>query len=498
MASLGYAWLIEQLALRVCPLAKPAEISTSVNRRVDTPHRVFFPRGVAVEDTPVGHLEFALRHEGVKLEIVDAVFEHLSPADLCARQEAAPNGAPIRRACFLWEWLTGQDLPITVTPAGGYVDLFPAETYVTAGTPVNNRKFRVRNNALGTPDFCPVVLRSAVPESPSLAELLAKAQQTLESVSDPALYERALNFLYLSETRSSFEIEREKPSSDKQERFVQLLRRAGETPSVSEDWLVSLQNAVVRDVFSQEASYRAQQNWLEDATGRITFFPVPVADLRRAMAGWETFVNDNGALCPDVLVKVACAAFGFVYLHPFMDGNGRLHRFLIHHVLTQTEMLSGGRIVPVSAVILKHIPEYLEVLAGFSRPVTRLWEYVRGEMTPHITVNPGSRAYRFFDASREVAFLYRMIHLAVEEEIPRELAWLSGFDQALDLLESEFDLPQKDLATLIRMAYSNHGRLSANRRKQFSYLPVSLLDRIETVVQACFDAQEGADTRIEN
>ena len=491
MAYLGYAWLIEQLSLRVCPLAKPAEISTSVNRRVDTPHRVLFPRGVAVEDTPVGHLEFALRHEGVNLEIVDAAFEHLPPADLCARLEAAPNGVHIRRACFLWEWLTGKELPITVTPAGGYVELFPTGTYVTAGVPTNNRKFRVRNNALGTPDFCPVVLRSAVPESPSFSELLAKAQRTLESVSDPALYERALSFLYLSETRSSFEIEREKPSSDKQERFVQLLRRAGETTSVSEDWLVSLQNAVVRDVFSQEASYRVQQNWLEDATGRVTFFPVPVADLQRAMAGWETFVNDNGALCPDVLVKVACAAFGFVYLHPFMDGNGRLHRFLIHHVLTHSDMLTGGRIVPVSAVILKHIPEYLEVLAGFSRPVTRLWEYVRGEMTPHITVSPGSRAYRFFDASREVAFLYRMIRLAVEEEIPRELAWLSGFDQALGLLGSEFDLPQKDLAALIRMAHSNHGQLSANRRKQFSYLPVPVFDRIEAVVQACFNSQEG-------
>ena len=81
MASIGYAWLIEHLSLRVCPLAKPAEISTSVNRRVDSTHRVLFPRGVAIEDTPVGHLEFALRHEGVNLEIVDAVFEHLSPAD---------------------------------------------------------------------------------------------------------------------------------------------------------------------------------------------------------------------------------------------------------------------------------------------------------------------------------------------------------------------------------------------------------------------------------
>jgi hypothetical protein len=86
-----------------------------------------------------------------------------------------------------------------------------------------------------------------------------------------------------------------------------------------------------------------------------------------------------------------------------------------------------------------------------------------------------------------------MIRLAVEEEIPRELAWLSGFDQALELLESEFDLPQKDLATLIRMAHSNHGQLSANRRKQYSYLPAEVLDRIETVVQACFNSQEGAE-----
>ena len=53
---------------------------------------------------------------------------------------------------------------------------------------------------------------------------------------------------------------------------------------------MSLQNAVVRDVYSQEASYRTRQNWLEDATGRVTFFPVPQAELARAMRGWP---------CPD-------------------------------------------------------------------------------------------------------------------------------------------------------------------------------------------------------
>lgn len=63
------------------------------------------------------------------------------------------------------------------------------------------------------------------------AELLNTAQVTLASVAAPALYERALS----SETLSSFEIERETPSSDKQERFVQLLRRAGEATQVTDE-----------------------------------------------------------------------------------------------------------------------------------------------------------------------------------------------------------------------------------------------------------------------
>lgn len=488
MPLLGYAHLIDRLSLRVRPVAQPATLSTSVNRRVETAQHVLFPQGVKVDDSVVGHLEFALRHEGVNLEVIDAVFEHLPPMELSARLAMSPNGGPIRRACFLWEWLKNAELPVSAAPTGGYVDLFPAETYVTTPSPTNHRKFRVRNNALGTPAFCPSVLKSAIPSGPSLGSLLEAVSQSLSSVEDPELYERAINYLYLSETRGSFAIERETPSAVKQERFVQLLRRAGETTRVTEEWLVSLQNTVVRDVYSQEASYRLSQNWLEDASGRISFFPTPISDLRLVMDGWEQFVNDN-ARCPDALVKAACAAFGFVYLHPFMDGNGRLHRFLIHHVLTHAGA-TNSPIIPVSAVILKHIPEYLGVLSGFSKPVTRLWDYVRGDIAPRILAEPGSRSYRFFDASREVAFLYRMLRLAVEEEIPRELAWLSGFDRALQQLDSELDIPQKDLAALIRMAQSNNGQLSHNRRKQYFHLPEHVLDRIEEVVTECFSCDK--------
>jgi Fic family protein len=36
----------------------------------------------------------------------------------------------------------------------------------------------------------------------------------------------------------------------------------------------------------------------------------------------------------------------FVYIHPFDDGNGRLHRYLIHHVLSRTRFTPAGLVLP--------------------------------------------------------------------------------------------------------------------------------------------------------
>ena len=450
MTPVGYTYLVQRLGLNVLPLERPAAITGAVNKRVDSDTQVLFPRGVAVEDSIVSQLEFALRNEGVNLEVIDAVFEHLAPAELATRLSATPTGASIRRACFLWEWLTKQSLPVNAMSTGGYVDLFPADIYVAADKPVNSPKFRVRDNALGTPDFCPTVRHAAVPTTPSLEDLLAEADHTLASVTDPALYERALSHLYL----------------------------------ITEEWLVELQNLVVRDVYSQEAAYRARQNWLEDSTGRITFFPPAPEDLRRAMTGLEAFVN--GTRCQNTLVKAAVGGFGFVYLHPFMDGNGRLHRFLIHHALAQAHTRAKGVVVPVSAVMLKNIPDYLSVLSGYSKPVTRLWNYRRGDGSPVVIAAANGRSYRYLNFDRETAFLHAMVEKAVREEIPRGLAWLVGYDIAFQQITEAFDLPNKDISALIRMIHSNQGNLSAHRRKQFAHLPEEVLNRIEAITQGAF------------
>lgn len=485
MTPVGYAHLISRLKLPAHLFGKPAAISPSVNRRIDTDTHVLFPSGVALTDTPLGHLEFALRHEGIDLAVIEAAFEHIEPADLIRRLIESPNGEYIRRAAFLWEWLKGRELSAGVAPTGRYVELFPSDQYVTARNPQRHPTYRVIDNALGDRRFCPVVTRRAYPGPEFLERLLAEATSISEKSQQKGLYERAIQYLYLSETRGSFAIERETPSAGKEARFIQILRQAGEIRALTEERLVAVQNAVVREDYSREASYRTQQNWLENHTGRITFFPHPAEGLRETMEGWEAFLNDERRGI-DPLVRAACASFGFVYLHPFMDGNGRLHRFIIHHVLAHSGLVAPDMIIPVSAVIMKHIPEYHQVLTGFSEPVTRLWDYLRHEDGPQILHAPGSGPYRYFQADTEVAFLGKMIQEAVEKEIPQELHFLRGYDAAFEQIDAEFDLPGKEIALLIRMIHGNDDRLSKNKRTQFDLIPDEVIARIEQIVADAF------------
>jgi hypothetical protein len=40
------------------------------------------------------------------------------------------------------------------------------------------------------------------------------------------------------------------------------------------------------------------------------------------------------------VVAAAVASFGFVFIHPFSDGNGRIHRLLIHYMLSRAGFTS--------------------------------------------------------------------------------------------------------------------------------------------------------------
>jgi hypothetical protein len=93
MQTLGYAYLIDRFRLPVLRQTPVARLSTAVNRRVDGETEILFPAGVAIEDSPLGHLEFALRHEGVDLAVIAAAFATIiSLEEVVERLRVSPNG----------------------------------------------------------------------------------------------------------------------------------------------------------------------------------------------------------------------------------------------------------------------------------------------------------------------------------------------------------------------------------------------------------------------
>lgn len=76
-------------------------------------------------------------------------------------------------------------------------------------------------------------------------------------------------------------------------------------------------------------------------------------------------------------VRAVLGHFIFVYIHPFMDGNGRIGRFLMN-----TQLISGG--YPWIIVQMKHRKEYLASLekASVGQDIVPFVQFLVKEMTP--------------------------------------------------------------------------------------------------------------------
>lgn len=191
----------------------------------------------------------------------------------------------------------------------------------------------------------------------------------------------------------------------------------------------------------------------------------------------------------DPVVTAACLAFGFVYIHPYVDGNGRLHRWLIHHALAAAAYSPPGLVFPVSAAILRKLDEYRAVLESYSGP---LLPYIEWRPTPSgvEVLNDTVAFYRYFNATPHAAFLYACVEQTIEHDLPHEVWFLQAFDpfneavqEIVDMLVGQFELLQKFLA-------QNDGRLSQRAQiKEFAALTADEIGRIEALYADTFAQQ---------
>lgn len=470
---IGYDRLIQTYHLPARPLTRFALVDSSVNGRQTTNtgdlELMRFESKYRPSHTLVGDLQFALRYEGINLEVLALLFAGAGQPELDAWLAAQPESRFARRAGYLYEWLTGNELAAAVPPKAAYVPALDDKLQFGFAGGARNAKFRVIDNLPGNRQFCPLVRKTDFLQAMARKDLKRRTQETLARY-DRDLLRRAAAFLYLKETHSSFEVEREKPSSDRARRFADLLREAESGTPLSETRLAELQNAAV-DARFHEFSYRRQQNWIGDDLGhrkKVDFVPARPQDVPELMNGLAGFSETLRAKpeSMDPVVAAASLAFGFVFIHPFMDGNGRLHRYLIHQVLSSSGFTPKGIVLPVSAVILANLDRYVQALERFSRPLLARTTYDPDAPKTSATGND-ALYFRFFDATEQASFLYWALERTVEHDLEEEIAFLLGFDAARARLGGLLDWPAHSLDLFIRLVHQNGGTLSKTKRESF-------------------------------
>ncbi|MFT3905540.1 MAG: Fic family protein [Steroidobacteraceae bacterium] len=501
MNLLGYAHLIQRHGLPAMPLPVTCILSEAIpNRRlVEKGGGRFEEFGPSYRpaDTTFGHLRFALRYEGLNLQVLKLLFDRIGGTEIHSTLLTQPGSGAARRLGFLYEWLTGKSLGIPERHFGRRNYIAVLDEKLQFGfqppSPLRNEKYRVLDNLPGTPAFCPLVRRTDYLQTMSQKGLAAEAARKLTGY-DKQLLMRAANYLYLKETHSSFEVEREKPTASRAQRFANLLQGAEGGHALTMDHFVELQNAVVEPRF-QEASWRQTQNWLGYDYGyrkRIEFVPPRPEDVHALMEGLIAMSKrlrgtPRAQPAMDAVVVAASISFGFVFIHPFLDGNGRLHRYLIHEQLSSCGFTPKGFILPVSAVILASLDRYRDALAAFAQPVMQRTSYDPAIPTAPATGNDAVY-YRYFDASDQTTFLYYALERTIEKDLDEEISFLLGFDRARDALNGIADWPGQSRDLFINLVRGNDGHLPETRRKsRFPLLTTDEIARYETIVQRAFD-----------
>ena len=489
----GYARLAEDFQLSVRQLTGRAEINSAAKGRTTKTWGyaevlVFEPK-YRPEQTLIGHMQFALKYEGINLELLARLFEKTGASDIEALLAQKPESMFGRRIGYLYEWLTKKEIKAVVAPRSAYVKVVDEKLQFGMAMGSKNGKFRVIDNLPGNQRFCALARKTKYLQAMVDKNLKQRAADKLAQY-DPAFLSRAATFLYLKETHSSFEVEREKPSVTRAQRFADLLRGAENGSSLSEDRFVELQNAIVDPRFA-EFTYRSEQNWIGRDLGhrkKVDFVPARPEHVRDLMDGLVKFsetIRANPEYL-DPVISAAALAFGFVFIHPFMDGNGRLHRFLIHDSLSASGFTPKGIVLPVSAVILASLAEYIETLEHFSKPLLALTTY--NPDPPGIpAIGNDAVYYQYFDSTDQASFLYMALERTVEQDLEQEITFLLGFDAAYKSLKEILDWPAHSLDLFIQFVHQNQWTLPKTKRhSHFPWMTEEEIKRSEAIVVQAF------------
>ena len=496
MKKVGFTWLQEKLHIQGFKLTHESYIGTTDKTELSSINsviRTFKSKYDVNIDLPMTHLEFALKYDDFNLALIKEIFTSVGHQTISDYIKENPNRKYPRIIGYLYEFTGGKSVEVDVT-ATNYENILNSSRYIT-GDITKITKWKVNDNLIGQNKFCPIIRRTT--ELSALLDWnIEEAIQNLKHEYSPEIFKRASYFLYKKESKTSSEIEKEEPSQDRMEKFIALLEEAGQKSfeeSLAETELVRLQNVIVDQRYAVD-SFRDFQNYIgqtmRDYTQKIHYVCPPPQYVKSLMQGIIDLNKKN--ISTKTIIKAAMVSFGYVYIHPFEDGNGRIHRFLIHDILVRDGIVPNGTILPVSAQILAHMDEYDTTLELLSKLIERKVKYDLND-AGEMFVNNASEIeaiYRYPDLTNHTVFLARAIQATITNDIPEELHFLQCYDELRSDIQNIVDMPDNKVDRMIVFLHQNKGKLASRKRDFYKELSDDEIEQMEHAYNQVFQKKK--------
>lgn len=246
-----------------------------------------------------------------------------------------------------------------------------------------------------------------------------------------------------------------------------MLELAEKEDFCQKDLLIDIQNRTVDPRF-KDCDYRTNQNYVGQTVSYqnevIVFICPKPEDLPNLMEG---IIDANRKMKKgkvDPVIHAAVIAYGFIFMHPFEDGNGRIHRFLIHNILSTQGLVPKGLMFPVSATMLKNPVDYDASLEAFSKPLLQLIEYRLDETGKMTVENDTACWYQYMDMTNQTEALFGFVNKTIEEELVEERSFLVNYDKTKREIQDIVDMPDRLIDLFIQFCLQNNGKLSDRKR----------------------------------
>ncbi|MCB0422165.1 MAG: Fic family protein, partial [Bdellovibrionales bacterium] len=316
-------------------------------------------------------------------------------------------------------------------------------------------------------NFCPIIRRTKIIQN-AIDENLSSQTQTIIGKVSNQLIARAASFLLLADTQASFAIEGETPPRNRIERWGKAISEAGKN-DLSIQEIVRLHRILIEDDRFTSIGLRKEEVFLGERDPQNNPMPEFIGakhtDLEKLMDDFFLFDKKLQDSNVDPVLHATAVAFGFVYIHPLADGNGRLHRYLLHHVLAQRGFAPKGIIFPISSEMHERVEEYSQKLKNHSGPLMDYIEWEPNEKHNVEVRNDTYDLYRFLDCTEVAEFIFSCVKQTIVKTLPREIEFLQRHDSTLQRIMNTIEMPDQLARQFILFARQNDGKLGKKRRK---------------------------------